>query len=103
MKSLSHILYIKAELIQMSSKICTKCLTNTKTYATHTEQKPRLKPGVLNPKDCDKCGVTITGGHYFKLSPQEYNEGVWKKGYTDMGMCEACFKELTTKRKYIEA
>ena len=38
----------------MSSKICTKCLTNTKTYATHTEQKPRLKAGVLNPKDFDK-------------------------------------------------
>ena len=37
----------------MSSKICTKCLTNTKTYATHTEQKPRLKAGVLDPKDFD--------------------------------------------------
>ena len=42
----------------MSSKIFTKCLTNTKIYATHTKQKPRLKAGVLNPKDFDK-GVML--------------------------------------------
>ena len=58
LKSLSHILYNNAGLIQMSSKIFTKCLTNTKIYATHTKQKPRLKAGVLNPKDFDK-GVML--------------------------------------------
>ena len=49
LKSLSHVLYHTTKRIQMSSKIFTKCLTKAKIYATHTEQKPRLKPGVLNP------------------------------------------------------